>query len=412
VISFALPVSTRLAEVIEPQGATGAATIGMQTSCRSENANDHHHFHIFAEAFRKAKSEHAADSQGAIMITRGYYIGEIIDELSAIAAQVSMRNKLGMTDLSVFAENFFRDLLNKVHAISLVNLNTERSNAPGLDLGDEASGLAIQVTATATAQKVNDTLASILPEHQGKYRRFVVLVIGKKQRTYAVNKDSAKRLRFSKKSDIWDLETIARDVVSLEIMQLQKVHQQVRSEVAKLKVELEIPDSNGKYPTSGYDLWEKRVKPKIGNGAEFRKFVADINGVSEDEVDPLLTKEIQNLARQLSRLPRITREFLVMLITRRESRKSRRFSEPWMTLLLDKVKREFHGADLDGELRILDDAGFVDIRCEDIHEDGPAEIGVRIPSKCDDLSHCFLGFLDSKGLKLRNVIGEVDLSSF
>lgn len=46
------------------------------------------------------------------MITRGHYIGEIVDELSAISEQVKLRNKLGMTDLTVIVENFFRDLLN------------------------------------------------------------------------------------------------------------------------------------------------------------------------------------------------------------------------------------------------------------------------------------------------------------
>lgn len=219
------------------------------------------------------------------MITRGYYIGEVIDELSAIAAQVSMRNTLGMTDLSIFAENFFRDLLNAVHDILLVNLNKDRSNAPGLDLGDEACGLAIQVTSTMTAQKVNETLASILPVHQAKYKRFVVLIIGKKQGSYAIDKEAAKRLGFSKKTDIWDTETIARDIVALEITRLEAVHRLIRAEVAKLKIELEIPDSDGKYPTSGYDLWERRAKPKVGDGNAFRRFAAQAAGVSEQEID-------------------------------------------------------------------------------------------------------------------------------
>lgn len=346
------------------------------------------------------------------MITRGYYIGEVIDELSAIAAQVSMRNKLGMTDLSVFAENFFRDVLNVVHGISLVNLNKDRSNAPGLDLGDETSGLAIQVTATATAQKVNDTLAKILPADQVQYKRFVVLVVGKKQGSYAVDMGAAKRLGFSKKNDIWDMETIARDVVGLEITRLEAVHRLIRKEVTRLKVELEIPDSNGKYPTSGYDLWEQRAKPKVGDGSAFRRFAAEIGDIREEEIDPRLPQDIHNLARQLSRLPRITREFLVMLLTRREERESRRFHPPWMTLLYGKVKREFRGTDLEGELGILDEAGFVEVRGENPHDDGPTEIGVRIPSKCDDLSHSFLDFVKAKGLNLRSVIGDVDLSAF
>jgi len=48
------------------------------------------------------------------MITRGFYIGEVIDELKVIAGQVSIRNKLALTDLSTLTEYFFRDLLNAI----------------------------------------------------------------------------------------------------------------------------------------------------------------------------------------------------------------------------------------------------------------------------------------------------------
>lgn len=83
-----------------------------------------------------------------------------------------------------------------------------------------------------------------------------------------------------------------------------------------------------------------------------------------------------------------------------------------MTLLYDKVKREFRGTDLEGELRILDDAGFIDVRSEDVYSCGLAEIGVRISSECDELSYSFMDFVEAKQLNLRSVIGDVDLSAF
>ncbi|EEY1838289.1 SMEK domain-containing protein, partial [Escherichia coli] len=55
------------------------------------------------------------------MITSGYLIGQIIDDLSNIAQQAKVRNKLGHTDLSVFAENFFKDILNETLELSLIN---------------------------------------------------------------------------------------------------------------------------------------------------------------------------------------------------------------------------------------------------------------------------------------------------
>lgn len=345
------------------------------------------------------------------MITRGFYIGEVIDELSAVAGQVSLRNKLGLTDLSTLTENFFRDLLNAIHNSSLASLNQERSNSPGLDLGDDVSGLAIQVTATASAAKVDKTLAKITHDHQARYKRFVVLVVGKKQGSYSIDEQAAKRLGFDKERDIWDVEDLARQVVGLNISRLETVHRLIRKEVGRLKVELEIPDADGKFPTSGYNLWEQRVKPKVGDGSAFRTFIAQAADVSEEEIDADLSKEIQGLAKRLSRLPRVTREFLVMLLTRQRKRNSERFHSPWMTLLYDTVKREFRGDDLDGELGILEEEGFVEVRAEDRYDYGPPEIGVRFPGKCEDLSHSLLPFIKKNGLSLRTVIGEVDFSA-
>ena len=61
-------------------------------------------------------------------------------------------------DLNRYLEDFFKDILNIVYGYKLVNLNEERSNNPGLDLGDEAVKVAFQVTSTKSSDKVNTTL--------------------------------------------------------------------------------------------------------------------------------------------------------------------------------------------------------------------------------------------------------------
>jgi hypothetical protein len=98
------------------------------------------------------------------MLTRGYFIGEIVDAFSDIAGQVSTRARLGLTDLNKHAENFFKTVLNHLLALSLINLNEDRSNAPGLDLGDEGSGTAFQITAERSSAKINETLAKLSAE--------------------------------------------------------------------------------------------------------------------------------------------------------------------------------------------------------------------------------------------------------
>lgn len=89
------------------------------------------------------------------MITRGYYIGEIVDEFAAISAQVKMRNSLGLTGLTIYAENFVKEILNVLLKTNLTNLNADRSNEPGLDLGDESAGWGIQVTTKSSSMAPN-----------------------------------------------------------------------------------------------------------------------------------------------------------------------------------------------------------------------------------------------------------------
>jgi len=347
------------------------------------------------------------------MITRGFYLGQIIDELASIGAQIKMRNALGLTDLTIFAENFFRDLLNILLQARLENLNKDRSNEPGLDLGDETSGWGIQVTSTAGSSKVNDTLKAITAEQTKRYTKIVVLVLGTKQPDYSLDEKLATSFNFTKKKCIWDLNTLARKALALELRELQALHQVVVDEVAKLKVELEVPDADGKFPTNGFDKWEKRVKPGIGAGKVFRAFFIKEYGIDQDQLTELSTRsQLEEVCRRLSCLPRVTREFLAMLYERREMGSSKRFKDAWIHLLYDKVEREYRGGDMKTELDILEHADFVRLDHDDPRDYGPPEIGVRLSLKSEELSDGFLEFIQRKKLDLRKVIGQVDFSAF
>lgn len=345
------------------------------------------------------------------MITRGHYIGEIVDELSTISEQVKLRNKLGMTDLTVMVENFFCEMLNATLGTNLENLNKSRSNEPGLDLGDEKNGLGIQVTSTASSDKVNKTLENITIDQAAKYHKFLVLVVGKRQTSYTLNSELAAKHNFNE-DNIWDIDALARQVVSLQIDRLQGVHHIVRANTVRLRVELEVPDDDGKYPTSGFDQWEPRIASKPGSGEPFLEFYCtEFQGL--DEANRGKVREaISELADRLILLPRITREFLAMLFERRELVESRRRRTGFTPhILLSKVQREYLGSDLQGELSLLEHAGFVDIDDEDPLEYGQPEIHIIISSN-EDLLGGFVDFIEKSALSFRKVVGEADLSAF
>jgi len=343
------------------------------------------------------------------VLTRGYFIGEIVDDLAALGGQVKMRNAIHMFDLTVATENFFRDVLNLLLGASFRNLNIDRSNEPGLDLGDETKEIGVQVTSSATTEKINQTLKKITVDQKLKYKKFIVLGMNRRQRKYSLDPALSTESNFTT-DNIWDLDTLARKTFDLEIDKLQDLYNLVRSNSARLKIELEVPDENGKFPTSGYDMWEQRAKAKLGDGTAFCSFVEHKAGDAPDVKE--VQKALKKLGAELSRLPRLTREFLAMLYERREKGRSRRFGDEWCHLLMSKVEREYRGDDLTGELDILRHANFLDINGEDKYELGATEIGITIPTVLDELRLDFVSFVEEKRLGFRNVIGSVDLSAF
>ncbi len=347
------------------------------------------------------------------MISRGYYIGAIVDEFATIADKISMRNRLGLFDLTVHAETYFSVVMNLVCGWKLQNLNADRSNEPGLDLGDAVAKIGVQVTSNATSAKVNDTLKALTKEQRELYTtRIIVLVVGKKQSSYTLDGKLRSGLSFSTK-DIWDLNTLARKALRLDIETLQELYTYINKEAVRVRVELEVPDQQGKYPTDGYAQWEVQAKPKIGNGDSFVRFASKVRGEPLEHVDEKSLREaIVTTAKELKRLPRVTREFLVVLIERREEGESYR-RKHWIGTwnVLEKLIREYQGRDIKSELELLDRAGFTYVDADDVNEYGSPEVFVRVSAN-DDLAGSFLDFLQAKKLDLRQVIGRVDLSAF
>ena len=185
------------------------------------------------------------------MISRGYFIGAVVDEMAAVADKVAMRNQLGMTDLSIHAEEYFRNVLNLIYGWNLTSLNTSRSNEPGLDLGDPSAGVGVQVTSTASSDKVNQTLKAITDDQNKTYAKKLLLVVGRKQGSYTIDAVAAARVSF-RETQIWDLTRLARDSMSLRIEQLDALHAFINKEAVRLRVELEPADKAGNFPTTNY----------------------------------------------------------------------------------------------------------------------------------------------------------------
>jgi len=75
----------------------------------------------------------------------------------------------GYTDKMKSCENLFRDIFNGMYDLNLINLNTEQSNYPDIDLGDSDSGICYQITCEKNvAKKVESTINGYLSDKKVK----------------------------------------------------------------------------------------------------------------------------------------------------------------------------------------------------------------------------------------------------
>ncbi|QSV63226.1 MAG: SMEK domain-containing protein [Dolichospermum sp. DL01] len=367
------------------------------------------------------------------MITRGYFIGEIIDELANIAHQVHNRCNLGLTDLNKYLEDFFKEILNRLLDLHLENLNNERSNAPGLDLGDSLKRRAFQITSVNTLPKINHTLKTILDKEITAYDEINILIIGYKQKSYTPNKEHKElwdECKF-KKENIWDINKICQKAIILPLDTLQSIHQYIKQEVVRVKIELEIPNQEGEFSTSIKNYIEPIAKPKFHENAlkvyhEYHITKLKNEGLEADDyysIDDII-QAFDFLSKELAKLPRITREFYAFLLERRDENSLDTSSSKFFYRFNgDRLKRICRYSDIDGEIRLLAKHQFIHwneptpIREENYTGWTESSYQIRIPGNaenytCDNFIVDFVDFIENKNIGYQKPIVNLNFSDF
>lgn len=280
------------------------------------------------------------------MITRGYIIGKIIDDLTLLNMRIDARNKQGLLDLTKFTEDFIKDVLNIVYSLHLVNLNSERSNNPGLDLGDTQQQIAYQITTIKSSQKVNDTLRTITEPQLEQYTKFKVFIMGEKQTSYSLDDELVNKTGFKRDTDIEDINSLLRAIVVLDSESLDSLYILFNREFRQVIIELEEPDREGNYETSLYNQLERIPDKHPKNARKLTEFYGE----------PVILDDLLELYRRLASVPRITREFLAIIADRGE-----RAVNGYRILPL-ALRHSLHLSEneLWGEICILESANLID----------------------------------------------------
>jgi hypothetical protein len=341
------------------------------------------------------------------MSSRGHFLGQIIDDLDTIASQVRQRCAVGQTDLNRVLEDFFKEVLNLIHGSNLRNLNKDRNNAPGLDLGDTTSPLkrSYQVTSVADAAKVNKTLRTVTDEQIDTYDEIKVLVIGERQRKYKLDATLTKRCGFTE-NDIIGITELCREIMDLDMATIQAVHRKLADEQRRICIELE-PQINGKFATSVLDMIE--APPSVTRSdATILVRHSDVDGLFHTATEA--RQALDGFIDELQRLPRLTREFFGWMLDESDARQG--VGAEGREVNADYVEAKcVNMPSFRAEVRLLDARGFIDVDQDESWKS--AKFRIFFPgADGTNLGEALIYLMKAEGLSASSIFSTMNFGPF
>lgn len=244
-------------------------------------------------------------------LTREFYYARIATRLGELTYQIKMRGRTQMYDLHKHCENFSKRLLNEVLDMNFENLNKERSNEPGIDLGDKHKKIAVQVTAQKTSTKVTATLNQVLKEkHNETYGKIIILILGEKQTGYTIDADLMRKTNFDPDKNIIGIVELLKMIEELTPQKMKNVWDIIRSEMSDIYDELDI--SQGEL--FGIPALEDKPDIVYTNCVALLEYQNTKYGVDvTPEEEKVMDADFTNLLSELRDLPDVTRKFFCSL---------------------------------------------------------------------------------------------------
>ncbi|MDA8962623.1 SMEK domain-containing protein [Pseudomonadales bacterium] len=159
-----------------------------------------------------------------MVVTRKAGMDSIIERLSYIKSQVELSTSQNLTDINIYAENFFRDLLNLVLGHHFQNINIDEKNAAAIDLGDKAAKIAVQVTSTNEFSKIEKTVTKFNEKKLYEtYDELKIVIVGNRKayRKKMVGDSSKHELDVAK--DVWDISALVELIGDKSVTEIQEV---------------------------------------------------------------------------------------------------------------------------------------------------------------------------------------------
>lgn len=164
-------------------------------------------------------------------MNRIHYFNYIEERLDLLSLRISRRGRLNLLDVHGHSENFYAHFLNLLYGWQLKNINENIQNVEGIDLVDDDRNLIIQVSATCTKQKVNDSLHKTDKQKYTGYTFHFVSIAKDASSLRAATFDTPSTIYFQVATNIHDVKTILAKISSEEIHRIEEIYKFIKDEL-------------------------------------------------------------------------------------------------------------------------------------------------------------------------------------
>ena len=161
-------------------------------------------------------------------------------KLTWLCTRVQLRGKLNILNLNLHCEDFYAGLLNRVYSLQLINANAHVQNVEGFDLLDSGAQVLIQVSATATKQKVNSALSKDLSKYKGHSFRFMSIAADASH-LRGESFTNPHGLAFAPANDIYDIASLLKKILHMDLNSQREIYDFIKDELGE---ERHLEESN------------------------------------------------------------------------------------------------------------------------------------------------------------------------
>lgn len=164
-------------------------------------------------------------------MNRANYFNVIEERINLLALRISKRGRLNILDLHGHSEYFYQYFMNEIYGWNVKNENDFRQNVEAIDLIDHTNKFVIQVSATATKPKIENSLSKdSIKEYIGYTFKFIAI----SKDADSLRKNTFKNphnINFTPTSDIIDIDSIFSKIRGLHIDDQKRIYEFVKKRI-------------------------------------------------------------------------------------------------------------------------------------------------------------------------------------